>query len=105
MAQLRQEYDQLIENDIEVLIIGPENAKAFSSYFAEHQLPFPGLPDPKHAVLKLYGQEVKLFKFGRMPAQVLVDKEGIVRFVHYGQQMSDIPQPEEIVADLSAILD
>ena len=32
-----------------------------------------------------------------MPAQVLVDKAGMVRFVHYGHDMSDIPTNEEIL--------
>ena len=48
-------------------------------------------------MLKLYGQEIKLFKYGRMPAQVLVDKAGVARFVHYGHDMSDIPSNEEIL--------
>lgn len=47
--------------------------------------------------MKLYGQEVKLFKLGRLPAQMLIDKEGWVRFVHYGHSMTDIPQNEEIL--------
>ena len=79
-------------------MIGPEKAKKFATYFNEHQLPFAGLPDPEHRVLKLYGQEIKLFKFGRMPAQVLVDREGIVRFVHYGDSMSDIPTTGELLS-------
>jgi hypothetical protein len=32
-----------------------------------------------------------------MPAQVTVDKEGIVRFVHYGNSMRDIPDNDEIL--------
>jgi peroxiredoxin Q/BCP len=59
---------------------------------------FIGLPDPKHRILKKYGQEVNLFKFGRMPAQVLIDKQSIARFVHYGKSMSDIPSNEEILS-------
>ena len=55
---------------------GPKNAKAFADYFAKESLPFIGLPDPTASVLKLYGQEVNLFKLGRMPAQVLIDKAG-----------------------------
>ena len=66
-------------------------------------LPFTGLPDPKHTVLKLYGQEIKLFKLGRMPAQVFVDRLGMVRFVHYGQAMSDIPENAELLALLDEI--
>ena len=61
-------------------------------------MPFIGLPDPTHSVLKLYGQEVNLFKLGRMPAQVLIDKAGVARFAHYGQSMSDIPKNKEILA-------
>ena len=49
-------------------------------------------------MLKLYGQEVNLFKLGRMPAQVLIDKAGSVRFCHYGHDMSDIPENREILA-------
>ena len=97
MAQLRQELDRFTERDVAVLVIGPENAQRFASYFTKNRLPFLGLPDPKHSVLKLYGQEIKLFKFGRMPAQMLVDKQGIARYVHYGKSMSDIPSNEELL--------
>lgn len=34
---------------------------------------------------------------GRMPAQVVVDKAGTARYVHYGHDMSDIPDNEEIL--------
>ena len=50
--------------------------KLFSDYWQKNELPFIGLPDPSHTVLKRYGQEVNLFKFGRMPAQVAIDKTG-----------------------------
>jgi hypothetical protein len=54
-------------------------------------------------VLKLYGQEIKLFKFGRMPAQVLVDKSGAARFIHYGHDMTDIPKTNENLAMVDAL--
>jgi peroxiredoxin len=95
---LRQDHQQFVERDVVILVIGPEDAKKFADYFGRYRLPFAGLPDPKHRVLKLYGQEIKLFKFGRMPAQVLVDKNGMVRFVHYGNSMSDIPSNEELLS-------
>ena len=103
MAQLRQDIDRFIERDTVVLVIGPEDAKKFATYFAKNDLPFTGLPDPNHSVLKKYGQEIKLFKFGRMPAQMLIDKQGIARFVHYGKSMSDIPATDEIVVMLDEI--
>jgi peroxiredoxin Q/BCP len=98
MTQLRQDYSQFVARDIEIVVVGPENAKAFADYFAKESLPFIGLPDPAASVLKLYGQEVNLFKLGRMPAQVLIDKAGVARYVHYGHSMSDIPKNDELLA-------
>ena len=97
MAQLRQDYDQFQAAGSEVLVVGPEDADAFQKYWTENDLPFRGLPDPEYSVLKLYGQEVNLFKFGRMPAQVVIDRDGVARFVHYGKSMSDIPETAEVL--------
>lgn len=96
MAQLRQDYQRYAELDTEIIVVGPENATSFQAYWAKEDLPFIGLPDPEHTVLKRYGQEVKLFKFGRLPAQMVIDKSGILRFVHYGHSMTDIPSNSEI---------
>ena len=82
MAQLRQNYDLLVAQKAIVLVTGPEKPDVFDAYWRKHRLPFVGLPDPRHSVLKLYGQQVKLFKLGRMPAQIIVDVNGQVRFVH-----------------------
>jgi peroxiredoxin Q/BCP len=38
-----------------------------------------------------------------MPAQVVVDKKGTARFVHYGDSMSDIPENRELLALLDAL--
>jgi peroxiredoxin Q/BCP len=103
MAQLRQDYQEFVRRQAQVIVVGPEDARAFEAYWREQNLPFVGLPDPKASVLKLYGQEVNLFKLGRMPAQVIVDKAGIARFVHYGHSMSDIPENTEVLALLDQL--
>jgi peroxiredoxin Q/BCP len=103
MAQLRQDYQEFTNRQAQVIVIGPEDDKAFAAYWRQHNLPFVGLPDPKASVLKLYGQEVNLFKLGRMPAQVIVDKAGVVRFVHYGHSMSDIPENAEVLCLLDEL--
>jgi peroxiredoxin Q/BCP len=105
MAQLRQDFAEFEKRQTRVVVVGPENAKAFGTYFSEHNLPFIGLPDPTSSVLKLYGQEINLFKLGRMPAQVIVDKKGIARFVHYGHSMADIPKNSEVLELLNMIND
>ena len=103
MAQLRQDHNKFEAQDTVIVVVGPENAAAFQKYFQENDLPFIGLPDPEHSVLKLYGQEIKLFKFGRMPAMAVIDKGGVVRFVHYGHDMTDIPTNEDVLATLKKI--
>ena len=97
MAQLRRDYENFVKLDTEILVAGPENAEAFRKYWEKENLPFIGLPDPEHRVLKLYGQEVKLFKLGRLPAQMIIDQSGKVRFVHYGHSMMDIPENKELL--------
>ena len=103
MAQLRQDFQKFENENTAILVVGPENSSAFAKYWTENDLPFIGLPDPKHTVLKLYGQEIKLFKFGRMPAMVIIDMQGIVRFVHYGHSMSDIPENKDVLETLQAL--
>ena len=103
MAQLRHDNQKFINRNTQVIGLGPGESNAFKLYWVQHNLPFIGLPDPKGSVLKLYGQEVNLFKFGRMPAQVVVDKSGTARFVHYGHSMSDIPDNNEVLALLDIL--
>ena len=105
MAQLRQDYDQYIQRNTEVVVVGPESAESFKNYFEKHQLPFIGLPDPTHSVLKLYKQQVKLLRLGRLPSQTIVDKNGIIQYAHFGKSMQDIPSNEDIFAILDALAD
>jgi peroxiredoxin len=105
MAQLRLDFDRFSSLDTVVLVVGPEGPEAFSKYWSQNNLPFEGLPDPEHKVLKLFGQEVNLFKMGRMPAMLLVDKKGQVRFAHYGHDMADIPENEDVLDTIRRMLD
>ena len=97
MAQLRLDFEEFVKRESTIMVIGPEESQAFVCYWEDNNLPFIGLPDARGSVLKQYGQEINLFKFGRMPAQVLVDKAGIARYVHYGHSMSDIPENKELL--------
>lgn len=85
------------------MVIGPENSKAFADWWHENKMPFIGLPDPEHSVSKLYGQQVKIFKLGRMPAQLIIDKKGLIRYKHYGSSMSDIAENSEILSKLDEL--
>jgi len=103
MAQLRQDHQEFTRRNAEIVVVGPEDARAFASYWQREQLPFIGLPDPTHQVADLYGQQVKLLKFGRMPALAVVDSLAQIRYRHYGSSMSDIPPNQEILAVLDQL--
>jgi peroxiredoxin len=103
MAQLRQDYPEFVKRGAEVIALGPEKTESFANWWHEHQIPFIGLADPDHTVSKRYGQQVKIFKLGRMPAQFVIDKNGFIRYKHYGNSMSDIAENREILSELDKL--
>lgn len=103
MAQLRRDYQQFVERGAEIMAVGPESQERFQAYWREHEMPFVGLPDPEHIVARLYRQEVNLLKLGRMPAQLVVDRAGRIRYQYYGRSMSDISPNELLLRVLNAL--
>ncbi len=103
MARLHASRDAIRERDAQVVIIGPDSAEAFGRHWESGGLDFIGIPDPERRLLRRYGQEVRLMRLGRLPATVVLDKEGIVRHVHYGGSMMDIPPVEDILSVLDGI--
>ncbi len=97
MARLRDEYREFTSRGAGVLAVGPDSAAAFRGYWNAQKIPFVGLPDPGHALAMRYKQEVNLFKLGRMPLILVADGNGMIRFVHYGASMSDIPGNQELL--------
>jgi peroxiredoxin len=100
---LRQDYAKFQALNCEVVALGPDGPNAFKHYWEENQLPYIGLADIHSKVAANYQQEVNLLKWGRMPAQIIVDRQGRVRYSHYGDSMSDIPDNDIILALLEKI--
>jgi peroxiredoxin len=103
MAQLRQDYSKFVERNTEIVAVGPEDTKSFTAWWHDHEMPFIGIPDPKHEIAQLYSQQFKLLKGGRMPALTVIDMEGKIRLMHYGDSMSDIPSNEEVLSLLDTL--
>ena len=94
MARLRDGYAGFTARDAEILAIGPDTLEKYISFWSQNNIPYPGLPDPEKRVSKIYKQEVNLFKLGRMPLNTIVDRKGLIRYIYYGDRMSDIPDNE-----------
>jgi peroxiredoxin len=104
LARLREEYDQFTHRGAEILAVGPNSRAMFEQYWKKEHIPFVGLPDPDHQVALLYRQEVNLFKLGRMPLNCVVDAGGLIRYVHYGASMRDIPSNRELFQVIDELL-
>ncbi len=89
--------------DAVILTVGPDSPAAFKRYWENEQIPYVGLPDPKHKVANLYGQEWNIFKLGRVPALLVIDKQGLIRYQHYSASMSDIPDNQLVLSILDKI--
>ena len=100
---MRRDYQEFVKRDTEIIAVGPEGPEAFADWWHKHQMPFIGIGDSQHVIAKMFGQKVKLLKLGRMPAQFVIDKEGRMRNVHYGESMQDIMTDEEVLALLDEI--
>jgi peroxiredoxin len=103
MAQLRQDYQEFVKRNAVIIVLGPDGPNAFRRYWAENEMPFTGLPDIRSKIGDLYYQEVNLLKLGRMPAVFVIDRAGLIRYVHYGDSMSDIPENSEITTFLDQL--
>ena len=100
---MRQDYINFVSRGAEVLIVGPDGPRSFQRTWEKEAFPFPGLADPRHTVADVYRQEVNLLKLGRMPAVLVVDKAGQIRYQHYGESISDIPLNQEILEFLDRL--
>lgn len=103
MMQLHLEKNEFDKRNTKIIIVGPDNKESFYKFFISNECTFIGIPDAKNSILKNYGQEINIFKLGRMPAQILIDKEGFARFVYYGHSMSDIPENEDVLKIIDEI--
>jgi hypothetical protein len=86
---------------IPILADNEAGAKQLASTCDDCQIPI--YFDQKKAVVKELHQEVVITKLGRMPAILIADKQGIIRYAYFGDSMSDIPRNDELLAVLEKI--
>jgi peroxiredoxin len=95
---MRDHYSDFTARSAEIIAVGPNDFDSFRKYWAKENLPFIGLADPDHKAARLYRQEVNIFKLGRMPLNCIVDKNGRIRYIHFGASASDIPDNETFIS-------
>ena len=78
-----------------------ENAQKLETKYARGKYPI--YYDETRKVAKLLHQEWKIFKFGRMPGMLIVDKDGVIQWAYYSSSMSDIPKNEVVLEVLEKL--
>jgi peroxiredoxin len=86
---------------VPILADNEAGAKQLASTCDDCQIPI--YFDQKKAVVKELHQEVAITKLGRMPAILIADKQGIIRYAYFGDSMSDIPTNDELLAELEKL--
>ncbi len=103
MVQMGHDYAEFVNRDAEVVILGPNSPESFKRTWEIEELQMVGLSDPDSVIANSYHQEVKIMRMGRLPALLVLDQKGIIRFLHYGNSMTDIPENSRILQILDEI--
>jgi peroxiredoxin len=85
-----EQFEQVDTIIYPILVDDLKNAVKMEQKYAKERFPI-YYDETKEATKRLH-QEFKIFKLGRMPALLIVDKEGIIRYAYYSDSMSDIPK-------------
>ncbi|MCZ6678592.1 MAG: redoxin domain-containing protein [Candidatus Poribacteria bacterium] len=92
--------------DTVVVVIKPEPIQTVSTFKDPETMDIPVLADPGSSVHEAYGL-IKPYHFHRqnmyLPATMLIDKEGTLRWLHIGKKNSDRPNRELIVQHLAEL--
>jgi peroxiredoxin len=103
LSQLRREQEAFEARRAVLLVIDPDRPEQIQEYWNREQLPFPGFSDSENHVAALYNQTVDIYRNGRLPTVILIDREGRIRYRHDGASAPDIPTAETLLAELDKL--
>ena len=100
---MRDKFEEYERRGIQIVAIYGQGINAVRSFAEREQLPFPVLVDGDRSVIRRYGVYVRInlesWNMAR-PSTVLVDREGVVRFVFIGRNQLDWQTHEMLFAAL-----
>jgi len=89
-----------------VVVIMAESLARMQEFLKTHKYPFGVLSDVRREAVKAYGVYVRVnFESVNIsrPAEVILDKDGIVKYIYIGKIQTDFPSDEEILAVLDTL--
>lgn len=85
LRSLASHYPGFVENDAEIIVVWAKPPPDLWQNPNGRQLLFPLISDPAFELGETYGQRRTLWTKRPLPAQFLICKRGIVRFVEYAK--------------------
>jgi thioredoxin-dependent peroxiredoxin len=96
LADLAEKYSRIKGQDAEVIAISTDGIDMAKDLAVDLQLHYPVISDPDAAIIKLYGvfdNDVGT----AYPALILVDKNGVVRYLKKIEGLNDLVPADEVV--------
>ncbi len=91
---MRDNHAAFVEANTAVVAVTKDDVEDVMEYCSENEIPFYCVPDPEATIGASYYQRSKL---GLMPAIFVIDQSMVIRYVHYGTGMADIPTAAELL--------
>ncbi len=105
---MRQDFPRYQDANVRVLAIAHQGPKPVGRWVGKNPQPFPWLFDQDRRVIKAYGVYNRIsYDAFRMahPTAVLIDDQGVVRFVYRCSTQWDIPTSEVMLGALQRLGD
>jgi methyl-accepting chemotaxis protein len=105
MGHIREIYPEFEKRGARVVVIMAESLARMQEFLDKHKYPFPVLSDVRREVVKAYGVYVRVnFESVNIsrPSEVILDKDGIVKYIYIGRIQTDFPTDDEIFAVLDS---
>jgi peroxiredoxin len=100
LGEVNAVYEQFRENGVQVVVLMTQSEAALRDRLGSYAIPFPILADEHREVARQYGvfRAISWDGLGvTRPAAVMIDREGIIRFIYVGQRDADVPDTESLV--------
>lgn len=102
LCEMRDDHDHFIERDVVVLPISVDHRYSLKEYKAKHGMKVDLLSDFKREVSRSYGVLMD-DRFYANRAYFLVDRNGIIRWVHVEENTDDRRADRELLAAIDAV--
>lgn len=129
VVDMREGYDQFLQAGGDVAIVTMGTVEQTAAFRARNQLPFTCLADPERVAYKAFGVPIgtvgqiagptvwsgglkAILRAGigkpvgdvlQLHASFVIDREGIIRFVHLPRHSADRPTNGELIAPLQLL--